>query len=149
MNLKMYIGIFLLIAFVIPIQASEETIRKSEKVSFSQQKTFKKEYQFDNNINLSCFYRVKNFFKNKVIYAKATISNNSQKNLFFAYYVAFFDKNNNLVGSTSQYSLNEPIKKGEDFVTNSCIIPLPVSEIENITSFKLTFIISDKPIGQE
>ena len=149
MNLKMYMGIFLLIAFVIPTQASEETIRKSEKVSFSQQKTFKKEYQFDNNINLSCFYKVKNFFQNKVIYAKATISNNSQKSVFFAYYVAFFDKNNNLVGSTGQYSLNEPIKKGEDFVTNTCIIPLPVSEIETITSFKLTLIVSDKAIGQE
>jgi hypothetical protein len=135
MNIKMYMGVFLLMAFVIPIHASEAIIRKSENVSFSQQKTFKKEYQIDNNINLSCFYRVKNFFKNKVIYAKATISNNSQKNLFFAYYVAFFDKNNKLVGCSGQYSLNEPIKKGEDFVTNTCTIPLPVSEIETITSF--------------
>jgi hypothetical protein len=68
--------------------------------------------------------------------------------VFFAYYVAFFDKNNNLVGSTGQYSLNDPIKKGEDFVTNTCIIPIPVSEIETITSFKLTLIVSNKAIGQ-
>jgi hypothetical protein len=148
MNLKMYIGVLILIAFAMPTQASEATIRKSEKVSFSQQKSFKKEYQIDNKIKLSCYYRVKNFFKNKVIYAKATISNNSQKSVFFAYYVAFFDKNNNLVGSTGQYSLNDPIKKGEDFVTNTCIIPIPVSEIETITSFKLTLIVSNKAIGQ-
>jgi hypothetical protein len=130
----------------------QEVFRKSGKIKLKEAKnTFDKKAFFNvkigKKIAVEGKFGISDFFNSKVVMANANVKNTSKKDLYYAYFVAFFDKNKNLIGCASQGNMT-PLKAGKATQLGSCIIQLPESEIKKITSYQLVFIESDKKIGQ-
>ena len=131
----------------------QEVFRKSGEIKLKEAKNAfdKKAFfkvQTGKKIKVEGKFRISKFFDSKVVMATADAENTSKKDLYYAYFIAFFDKNKKLIGCASQVASMQPLKAGEKTQFGMCIISLPESEIKKITSYQLVFIESDKKIGQ-
>jgi len=131
----------------------QEVFRKSGKIKLKEAKNAfdKKAFTYvktGKQIKVKAKLRISDFFNSKVVMATADAENTSKKDLFYAYYIAFFDKSGNLIGCGSQVATMQPLKAKEKTQFGMCIIHLPESEIKKIVSYQLTFIESEKKIGQ-
>ena len=61
---------------------------------------FKKE--FGTVVKATTDWHAGDFFGQETIFAGVTVKSTGSKPMFFRYYVAFFDKDNNLIGATGQ-----------------------------------------------
>jgi hypothetical protein len=69
--------------------------------------------------------------------------------MHFHYYVAFFDKDGQLLGCTSEGTFQgEGLKPGGDMQYRSCLILLPHGTIGKVASYKVAFYESKSLIGK-
>lgn len=96
----------------------------------------------------TCRFSLSDFFGQQIISAPIEVSNQSEKPMHCHYYVAFFDKNGNLLGCTGQGTMKDGgIAPGDNTQFGSCLIPLPKTVREKAVSYKITYYESDMPIG--
>lgn len=106
------------------------------------EKVFKKE--FGNILKVSCNWRVGDFFGKQTVFAGITVKNSGAKPMFFNYFVAFFDKNGKLVGSTGQGTFGDDgVKPGENEQMGSCLIHLPPDRYKDIVSYQAVIYETD------
>jgi hypothetical protein len=106
------------------------------------EKIFKKE--FGNILKVTCNWRVGDFFGKETVFANITVKNTSAKPMYFNYYVAFFDKNGRLVGSTGQGSFGDDgIKPGDSDQMGSCLIHLPAGRYKDIATYQAVIYETD------
>lgn len=92
---------------------------------------------------------IDDFFEKLMICANVEIKNPTNKIMHCEYYVAFFDREGNLVGCASQGTMDDGLKAGEDTNFSSCLVFIPHSMFDKVTSYKLIFYESEVPIGKE
>ena len=105
---------------------------------------FKKE--FGNVVKATTDWRAGDFFGEQTVFAGVTVKNTAAKPMFFHYYVAFFDKDKNLVGAAGQGSFgNKGLKPGEKIQMGSCLIGLPQDKYKSIVSYQAVIYETDIP----
>jgi hypothetical protein len=97
----------------------------------------------------TCKFYIDEFFKKKIINANIQVENTTKKPLYCQYYVAFFDKDGNLIGCAAQGSFGkEGLAAGKSTSFGSCLIPLPAGFHEKVVQYKIAFYEGDKEIGK-
>ena len=103
---------------------------------------FKKD--FGTVVKATTDWHVGDFFGEETVFAGIRVKNTGAKPMFFKYYVAFFDKDKNLLGASGQGSFgDEGLKPGEETQMGSCLIGLPKDKYKAITSYQAVFYESD------
>ncbi len=106
--------------------------------------TFKKD--FGNAVKATCNWYAGEFFGKPTVFAGIAVTNSASKPMFFQYYVAFFDKEKNLVGTASQGSFgDEGLKPAETTQMGSCLIHLPKDKYKEIASYQAVIYETDTP----
>lgn len=91
-------------------------------------------------VKLTAKFYISDFFGSKVINAGATVKNTGSKPMFYVFHVAFFDKENHLLGCTSQSSFGDQgLKPGDETQLGSLMVMLPESELKKVTSYQAPF----------
>ncbi|MBN2189821.1 MAG: hypothetical protein JW728_01245 [Candidatus Aureabacteria bacterium] len=105
--------------------------------------------QLGDKIKGTCKFFIDEFFGKKIINANIEITNTADKPMSCQYYVAFFDKEGNLIGCAGQGTFDEEgLAAGESTQLGSCLIPLPAGFHEKVIKYKVAFYESDKQIGK-
>lgn len=79
-----------------------------------------------------------------MINAGATVKNTGSKPMFYVFHVAFFDKDNHLLGCVSQASFgDEGQKAGEETQLGSMMVVLPASDLPKVASYQAAFYESE------
>jgi hypothetical protein len=87
------------------------------------------------------------FFGSKVIDCGVTVKNTGAKPMFCVIHVAFFDKDNHLLGCASQTSFGDAgLKPGEETQFASMLISMPPDELKKVASYQTAFYESEKKI---
>lgn len=95
------------------------------------------------------FYVDDDFFDKQVVCARVKLTNTSDSTAMHAQLnVAFFDEKGNLVGCTSQATMDDGVEAGGETQLGSCLIPLPREKYKEITSYTITYYEDDAPIGE-
>jgi hypothetical protein len=95
-------------------------------------------------VKLTARFYISEFFGSKVINAGATVKNIGSKPMFYVFHVAFFDKENHLLGCASQSSFGDQgLKPGEETQLGSLMVTLPASELSKVSSYQAAFYESD------
>jgi hypothetical protein len=96
-----------------------------------------------------CKFVIEDFFGKKIIRANIEVVNTAEIPMHCHYYVAFFDKDGQLLGCASQgTSGDDGLKPGRNMQFGSCLIPLPIGTHEKVASYKVAFYESKSPIGK-
>jgi hypothetical protein len=125
---------------------AQPVIRGDIKLKYSSsmfsEETFKKE--FGTVVKATTDWHAGDFFGQETVFAGVTVKNTGSKPMFFRYYVAFFDKDNNLIGATGQGSFgDEGLKAGEQTQMGSCLIELPKDKYKAIASYQAAIYETD------
>ena len=106
--------------------------------------------QVGETIKGTCRFFIFDFVGKKVINAAITILNTGDKAMHCQYYVAFFDKDGNLIGCAGQGTFGKTgLAAGQSTQLGSCLIPLPAGFHEKAVQYKIAFYESDKEIGKD
>jgi hypothetical protein len=90
---------------------------------------------------------ITDFFGSKVIDCGVTVKNTGAKPMFCAIHVAFFDKDNHLLGCASQSSFGDAgLKPGEETQFASMLISMPPTELKKVATYQAAFYESEKKI---
>jgi hypothetical protein len=110
--------------------------------SMFSEETFKKE--FGTVVKATTDWHAGDFFGEETVFAGVSVKNTGAKPMFFHYYVAFFDKDKNLIGATGQGSFGKDgLKPGEETQMGSCLIQLPKDKYKAITSYQAVIYETD------
>lgn len=94
------------------------------------------------------YFIISDFFGRKVVSVQAQITNTAARELYYGYYVAFFDKDGELVAASS-FAGGQICKLGPGKKTTvGNIIELPVDQMGRISSYQVTVLESDKEFGK-
>jgi len=142
--MKWSISLFVILAAA-SLQA-QSVIRGDIKLNYSSsmfaEDAFKKE--FGTVVKATTDWHVGDFFGEETVFAGVQVKNTGAKPMFFRYYVAFFDKDKNLLGASGQGSFgDEGLKPGEETQMGSCLIGLPKDKYKAITSYQAVIYESD------
>ncbi len=135
-----------LILFLTASLHAQSIIQGDIKLNYSENMfasdTFKKE--FGNVVKATTDWHAGDFFGKETVSAGVSVRNTGTKMMFFQYYVAFFDKDKNLVGATGQGSFgDEGLKPGEGTQLGSCLISLPANKYKEIVSYQAVIYETD------
>ena len=144
MHMKWSIPLFVL--FATASLHAQPVIKGDIKLNYStsmfSEDAFKKE--FGTVVKATTDWHVGDFFGQETVFAGIKVKNTGAKPMFFRYYVAFFDKDKNLIGATGQGSFgDEGLKPGEDTQMGSCLIELPKDKYKAITSYQAVIYETD------
>jgi hypothetical protein len=125
---------------------AQSVIRGDIKLKYSEsmfaEDAFKKE--FGTVVKATTDWHAGDFFGSETVFAGIKVKNTGSKPMFFRYYVAFFDKDKNLIGSTGQGSFGDDgLKAGEETQMGSCLIELPKDKYKEIASFQAVIYETD------
>ena len=142
--MKWSIALFALFAAV--SLHAQSTIHGDIKLSYSKsmfaEDAFKRE--FGGVVRATTDWHAGDFFGNETVFAGISVKNTGSKPMFFHYYVVFFDKDKNLIGSVGQGSFGEDgLKPGVQTQMGSCLIELPKDKYKEITSYQAVIYESD------
>jgi hypothetical protein len=105
--------------------------------------------QVGQKIKGTCKFCIQDFFGQKIINAGVEIRNTSDKTMHCQYYVAFFDKDDKLIGCAGQGTFGEKgLAAGKTTQFGSCLIPLPAGLHEKAVRYQIAFYESDRQIGE-
>lgn len=105
---------------------------------------FKKD--FGNVVKATTDWRAGEFFGEPTVFAGITVKNTGARPMFFHYYVAFFDKDKNLVGAIGQGSFGaDGLKPGKETQLGSCLVHLPKDKYKAIVSYQAVIYETDVP----
>jgi hypothetical protein len=93
----------------------------------------------------SDFYRF-DFGGKTSLAANGTVKNMSDKKLYGALYIAFFDKDKNLVASSGRTEIM--LAAGKQLVVAN-VLDLPLSLLEKIASYQITIYENEKELGKK
>jgi hypothetical protein len=143
--MKRIITLFLLLAASLHAQSIiQGDIKLNYSESMFADNAFKKE--FGNVVKATTDWYAGDFFGEETVFAGVTVKNTGTKPMFFHYYVAFFDKDKNLVGATGQGSFSDQgLKPGEETQMGSCLINLPKDKYKAIVSYQAVIYETDIP----
>ncbi|MCK5393927.1 MAG: hypothetical protein KAI91_06275 [Candidatus Omnitrophica bacterium] len=125
---------------------------KSGKVYLKESKGFDDDLfmiSIGEKIKADCKFYIKKVFGNKAVWAGADVRNIASKNMYYMYYVAFFDKDMNLIGCSSAESISGGLKPGEWNQLAGCLVFLPSSEFSKIKYYQIILYESGKEIGKD
>ncbi len=115
--------------------------------AFDESKLFK--VSMGKALRLTTRWRLDTFFEKQIINANVTVKNPTKQPLFCQFYVAFFDKQGELIGATGQGSFgDEGIAPGQEEQFGSCLIEIPPDLAGEVASFRAVLYESDKEIGK-
>lgn len=125
---------------------AQSVIRGDIQLKYSEsmfaEDAFKKE--FGNVVKATTDWHAGDFFGSETVFAGINVKNTGSKPMFFRYYVAFFDKDKNLIGATGQGSFgDEGLKPGEETQMGSCLIELPKDKYKAIASYQAVIYETD------
>ena len=133
-----------LISFSLQAESIEGEIKLVYADSMFAKDTFKKE--FGKTVKATTNWRAGQFFGKETVFAGITVKNTGPKPMFYNYYVAFFDKNKKLIGSTGQGSFGDDgLAPGKDTQLGSCLIHLPKDKYKEIASYQAVLYETDTP----
>ena len=145
--MKLITALFLLLAASLHAQS---IIQGDIKLNYLKQdesgrtfgdNAFKKE--FGNVVKATTSWYADDFFGEETVEANITVKNTGMKPMFFHYYVAFFDKDKNLVGAIGQDPGRRGLKPGKETFMGSCQIGLPKDKYRAIVSYKAVIYETD------
>src|SRR6185369_11519294 len=113
--MKIFAQSLFLLFLAVSLRAAsiEGNIQLKYSDSMFSEDAFKKE--FGDVVKATCNWRVGDFFGEETVFAGITVKNTGKKPMFFNYYVAFYDKDKNLVGASGQGSFGDDgLKPGEE-----------------------------------
>jgi len=100
-------------------------------------------------LTLTAKLRIDDEFDEMMVNANAQVTNNTEADMYFHYFVAFFDEEGNLIASADEGSFgNDGLEPGQSMPIGSCRIRLPRQVIDEIASYQLRLYTDDRPIGQ-
>jgi len=142
--MKWTISLFVMFAAV-SLQA-QPVLKGDIKLQYSEsmfaENVFKKE--FGDVVKATTDWHAGDFFGSETVFAGVKLKNTGTKPMFIRYYVAFFDKDKNLIGSAGQGSFgDEGMKPGEETQLGSCLIELPKDKYKDIASFQAVIYETD------
>jgi hypothetical protein len=118
-------------------------LKKDESGGVLTDNAFKRE--FGNVVKATTSWSAGDFFGEETVSANVTVKNTGTKPMFFHYYVAFFDKDKNLVGATGQNNVRRGLKPGEETYMGSCQIGLSKDKYKAIVSYQAMIYETDIP----
>jgi hypothetical protein len=101
--------------------------------------------QVGDKIKGTAKFYITDFLGQKIISANIKFTNTANESMHCEYYVAFFDKDDRLVGCAHG---GTGLAAGESTMFGSCLIPLPKGFHEKVVQYKIAFYEDDKPIGK-
>ncbi len=101
--------------------------------------------QLGDKVKGTAKFYITDFFEQKIISANINFTNTANKSMYSEYYVAFFDKDDKLVGCDHG---GTELAAGQSTQFGSCLIPLPKGFHERIVQYKIAYYEDDKPIGK-
>ena len=105
--------------------------------------------QVGQKIKGTCKFYIMDFLGKKIINANVEIKNTSDEAMHCQYYVAFFDKADELLGCAGQGTFDKDgLAAGKTENFGSCLIPLPAGFHEKAVKYKIAFYESGKEIGK-
>ena len=142
--MKWSIPLFVLLATVSlhaqPVIKGDITLTYSK--SMFAEDAFKKE--FGTVVKATTDWHAGDFFGAETVCAGITVKNTGAKPMFFHYFVAFFDKDKNLIGATGQGSFGDAgLKPGEENQMGSCLIEIPKDKYKAIASYQAVIYETD------
>ena len=143
-NMKWSIPLFVLLATA--SLHAQPVIKGDIKLNYSKsmfsEDAFKKE--FGTVVKATTDWHAGDFFGQETVFAGITVKNTGTKPMFFHYFVAFFDKDKNLIGATGQGSFGDDgLKPGEETQMGSCLIELPKDKYKAIASYQAVIYETD------
>jgi hypothetical protein len=93
----------------------------------------------------SDFYRFE-FGGKTSLAANGTVKNTSDKKLYGALYIAFFDKDKNLVASSGRTEIT--LAAGKQLVVAN-VLDMPPTQLEKIASYQITIYENEKELGKK
>jgi hypothetical protein len=145
-RMKRVIAAILFAGLVLSARAAsiEGEIKLNYSESMFSDDVFKRE--FGDTVKVSCHWHAGEFFGQETVFAGVNVKNTGAKPMFFHYYVAFFDKNKKLVGSTGQGSFGDKgLEPGKEEQMGSCMIYLPKDKYKEIVSYQAVIYETDVP----
>lgn len=148
--MKWSVMLFLLLAAV--SLNAQSAIQGGIKLAYLESKghvtdasnAFRKE--FGDVIRATTEWYAGDFFGRESVSAGVSVKNTGAKPMLFNYYVAFFDKDKNLVGAVTQSSFGKVgLKPGEESFLGSCQIILPKDKYKSIVSYQAVIYETDAP----
>jgi len=128
--------------------AIAETVKGPCTLIFDDRgKTISKHVEFGAVVKGKCDFKLMPFGGSTAIIANGEFLNTSDKNVSFAYYVSFFDKEDNLVGSASFVYADKDtaLAPGKSIRSGSCIIKIPDSIRDKVASYQATLYVLEQP----
>lgn len=126
-------------------RAGEIVLREASDI-FDHDNAFS--FELGDRLMVECKFFITRVFGRKTLWAGADVTNNSDTTLYFAYYAAFFDADNNLLGSASEVSMITGLKPGRKMQLSNCMIFMPDSEFSKIRTYRVTLYESETEIGR-
>jgi hypothetical protein len=143
------IQILALAILVVPALALGETKRGDVKLQESEFGPPKGApvVELGKTLKMSVSMYIGEFFGSKVIHCQPRLKNTGDKPMHGSVHVAFFDKDGNLVGASSQTTMGDDgIKPGEETQLGSLMIQLPPDALAKVATYQVTFYESEKKI---
>jgi hypothetical protein len=98
----------------------------------------------------TCKFFVQEFFGRKIINANIEIANTSGKTMYCQYYVAFLNRDGQLIGCAGQGTFGpKGLPAEESTQLGGCLIPLPAGLVGKAVRYQIAFYESDKEIGTD
>ena len=117
-----------------------ETVNGQCTLVYDQRgRTISQQVELGSVVKGKCDFKLQSFGGAKAIIANGEFTNTGDKPMGFAYYVSFFDENDNLVGSANfaYFDKDTALDAGKSMRSASCIIKIPDSIGENVTSYQV------------
>ncbi len=104
---------------------------------------------FGDNIKARTQWRVGDFFGSQTVFATVSVTNAGVKPLAYEFYVAFYDKDQKLVGSAGQGSSGDGFVSGRETQLSSCLIKLPPNKYKEIKFYQAVIYESEPLIKKK
>ena len=104
-------------------------------------RTINKHVEFASTVKGKCDFKLQDSAGATVIVANGEFTNTGDKAMGFAYYVSFFDKEANLIGSANftYFDKDTALAAGKSIRSGSCIIKVPDSVRDKAASYQVAF----------
>ncbi len=144
-TIKAFIVVFFIGVFLAP--AFAETKSGTVDLKGATYKAPTPEVKLGSKLDATCGFYVTDFGEGRnYLAARVKLHNTASIPMYYSFHIAFFDKDNNLIGCMSQSA--EAVRSGlapdERTELGNCLAPVPTDQIAKIKSYQITYYESDK-----
>jgi hypothetical protein len=120
--------------------------RADGKVELGEDFTSAHEVELGKRLKATAKLYEQEFFGKEIVNAQLDLENPTDAPVFATFHIAFFDKQDNLLGAASQ-STFEGLAAGESTSLGSLLVSLPHGEREKVAKFACVLYEDDEEIG--